>query len=452
MKIVIIGNGKVGYKLTSQLSEEDYDVTLIDQNSERLKLAVNTLDILCICGNGADAEVQRQADVPNADMVICCTSDDELNMLACLIAKRLGAKHTIARVRNPVYYGQLNLLRADLRLSMAINPEFATANEIARVLLLPQADRVETFMKNKVELVEFQVKEGSPLVDLSLADIYKKMQTELLIVAVKRGEEITIPNGSFVIKEGDRIHMVATHKNLKHYFKYAGLGRNHVQKVLIGGGGHVSYYLAKELIAHGIQVKIFENNMAKCESLCDLLPEATIICGDFSDQELLEEEGMADADAVVGVTGLDEANIITALYAKTQGIQKVVAKVNDDGRANMVKDMGIDSIVSAKGVTADHILQYVRATNNSLNEDKIETCYKLLNGKVEAVEFKITKQSDYLGVPLMNLNLRANHLISCIGRGQQIIIPNGKTTIELDDSVIVVTKDHTLKEFKDIFV
>lgn len=450
MKIVIIGNGKVGYKLTSQLSEENYDVTLIDQNAEKLKVANNALDILCICGNGADMEIQKQAGVPEADMVIACTSFDELNMLACLIAKRLGAKHTIARVRNPVYYAQIGELRSDLRLSMSINPEHAAANEIARVLLLPQADRVETFMKDRVELVEFTIKPGSPLAGSSLLDNYRKFQQQMLICAVKREEEVFIPNGSFVLREGDRVHMVATHEDFQSYFKSAGYN-SHIKNVMICGGGVVCYYLTRQLIKHGIQVKIIEEKLSRCEELCDLFPEATVINGDISDQELLEEEGLANADAVVAITGLDEANIIMAMYAQKVGVGKVIAKVNDDGRANMVRGLGIDSLVSAKGVTADHILQYVRATNNSLGEEKIETCYRLLDGKVEAVEFKITKQSAYTSVPLKDLKLKPNHLIACIGRAGKIIIPNGRTTFEIDDNVMVVTKEHSLKEFKDIF-
>ncbi|MCQ2507780.1 MAG: Trk system potassium transporter TrkA [Dorea sp.] len=450
MKIVVIGNGKVGYKLTSQLSEENYDVTLIDKDSENLKVANNALDILSICGNGADMEVQKQAGVPDADMVIACTPYDELNMLACLIAKRLGAKHTIARVRNPVYYEQIHELRADLRLSMSINPEHAAANEIARVLLLPQADRVETFMKDRVELVEFQIRKGSPLADKSLIENYRNLQKPVLVCVVKRGEEIYIPNGSFVLHEGDRVHMVATHKDLQSYFKSAGLD-SHIKNVLICGGGVVCYYLAKQLLDHGLQVKIVEEKLSRCEELCDLFPKATVINGDISDQQLLEEEGLTNADAVVTLTGLDEANLVMAMYAQSRGVKKVVAKVNDDGRANMARGLGIDSLVSVKGITADHILQYVRATNNSLGEDKIETCYKLLDGKVEAVEFKISKTSAYLGKPLKDLKVKANHLVACVGRGKEIIIPNGRTTFEVDDSVVIVTKDRSLKEFKDIF-
>ena len=258
MKIVIIGDGKVGHKLTTQLSEENYDVVLIDQNEGKLKEAVNKLDIFCITGNGADVDVQRQADVPHADLVIACASTDELNMLSCLLAKRLGARHTIARVRNPIYYRQIDLLKEDLHLSMAVNPERTAANEIARVLLFPETSKVETFMKGRVELVEFIVREDSALAGLSLAEVYRKFQIKILVCAVKRGQKIYIPDGEFILEKGDKMHIVAAHQDLKSFFRALGHRNAKVKKVLICGGGHVCFYLAMQLLQVGMQVKIIE--------------------------------------------------------------------------------------------------------------------------------------------------------------------------------------------------
>ena len=451
MKIVIIGDGKVGHKLTAQLSEENYDVVLIDQNEGKLKEAVNELDIFCITGNGADAAVQKQADVPHADLVIACASTDELNMLSCLLARRLGARHTIARVRNPVYYRQIDLLKEDLHLSMAVNPELTATNEISRVLLFPETSKVETFMKGRVELVEFNIRENSPLVGLSLAEVYRKFQIKILVCAVKRETEVYIPDGDFVLQQGDKMHIAAAHQDLESFFKSLGHKNAKVKKVLICGGGHVCFYLAGQLLQAGMQVKIIERDQRRCEELCELLPKATVINGDAADHDLLIEEGIGEADAVVSLTGMDEENIIMALFAKTQGVGKIIAKVNEDSRAQMVEGLGIDSIVSAKSATADAIMSYVRARNNSASSANVETMYQLLGGRVEALEFIIKSECRFTNVPLKNLKTRQNNLIACIGRNRRIIIPNGEDHLEVGDSVIVVTKDH-INNFSDILV
>ena len=450
MKIVIIGDGKVGHKLTTQLSEENYDVVLIDRNEGKLKEAINNLDIMCINGDGADAQIQRQAGVPNADLVIACASTDELNMVSCLLARKLGAKHTIARVRNPIYYQQIDLLKEDLRLSMAVNPELAVAFEISRAILLPDTAKVETFMKGKAELVEYIVKEQSRLDGMKLSDIYQKYQIKLLICAVRRGNDVIIPDGDFLVKVGDRLHLVASHKYIEEFFRFVGRKRK-VKKVMICGGSRVAYYLAKQLIALGMQVKIIEKDLKKCESLCEELPKATIICGDAADHDLLIEEGIGDADAVVALTGMDEENIIMGLFAKTQGVGKIIAKVNEDSRAQMVEGLGIDCIISAKSATADAIMSYVRARNNSASSANVETMYQLLGGKVEALEFIIKAECGFTNVALKNLKTKRNNLIACIGRKRRIIIPNGDDHIEVGDSVIVVTKDH-INDFRDILV
>ena len=450
MKIVIIGDGKVGHKLSAQLSEENYDVVLIDQNEGKLKEALNKLDIFCITGNGVDIEVQKEADVPHADLVIACASTDELNMLSCLLAKRLGAKHTIARVRNPIYYQQIGLLKEDLHLSMAVNPELTAATEIARVLLFPATSKVETFMKGRVELVEFVLRNESVLSGLTLAEVYQKFQIKILVCAVKRENEVYIPDGDFVLKEGDKLHIAAGHKELENFFKALGRKKNRIKKVMICGGGHVCFYLASQLIRAGMQVKIVERDQKRCEHLCELLPKATIIHGDAADQDLLLEEGIAEADAMVALTGMDEENIIMALFAKTQGVEKIVAKVNEDSRARMVEGMGIDSIVSAKSVTADAIMSYVRARNNSFSSANVETIYRLLDGKVEALEFIIKKECEFTNIPLKNLPTKKNHLIACIGRKRKVIIPNGEDHLVVGDSVVEIAKDHIIKNFSDI--
>ena len=450
MRVVIIGDGRVAHKIAVQLVEEDYDIVLIDQDEGNLKASLNELDIFCVTGNGADAEVQKQADVPKADLVIACTSSDEVNMLSCLLAKKLGAKHTVARVRKPMYYNQIDLLKDDLHLSMAVNPDLTTSNAIARIVLFPGADKIETFMKGRVELVESQVRDISPLVGLSLAEIYRKYRIKVLVCAAKRGSEVIIPDGNFVVEAGDRLYIAAAHKQIKAFFSAVGQKPGKVKNVMICGGGRLGFYLAQRLIQAGKQVKIIEKNVKRCEELCELLPKATIICGDSTDHELLLEEGIHEADTFVAVTNMDEENIIMSLFAKTQGVGKIAAKVNEDSRAQMVEGLRIDSIVSTKGATADTIMNYVRARMNSYSIANVETIYQLLNGKVEALEFILKKDCEFMNIPLKELRTKKDYLIACIGRKGKIIIPNGDDHLEVGDSVVVVTKNRGLDDFGDI--
>lgn len=452
MKIVIIGDGKVGYKLAKQLSVENYDVVMIDSNERKLKYAMDRLDIACVTGDAADAEIQKEADVPHADLVIACTSADECNMLSCLIARRLGARHTIARVRNPIYFKQIGLLKEDLHLSMAVNPELIVADEISRLLLFPDASKIETFARGKVELIEYPVMEDSKLLGITLAEMYARFQIKLLVCAVEHSGDVLIPDGYYRICKGDRLHIAVSHFEMERFFRMFGKHRGKIRKVIICGGGRVAYYLSVQLCKLGMQIKIIEKDVKRCEELCELLPKATIINGDATDHDLLIEEGIEDTDAFVGLTGMDEENIITALFARSQGASKIIAKINEDRRARMVEDFGIDSIVSAKTATADAILSYVRARNNSQGSANVETLYQLVDEKVEALEFIIRSESRYTGVPLKDLALKSNNLIACIARKRQIIIPGGDDCIEVGDSVIVVTMDSHIEDLEDILV
>ncbi len=450
MRIVIIGDGKVGYKLAEHLSKDNYDVTLIDNDEEKLKNAGNNLDVICFAGDGVSASVQEEAGVSGSDLVIACTSTDELNMLSCLIARRLGAKHTIARVRNPLYYKQIDILKEDLRLSMVVNPEYAVANEIARNLIFPQASKVETFVKGRLELVEFLVREGNPLEGNALADIYRKFQIKVLVCAVQRGQEVFIPDGYFVVQKGDKLHIAATHKEIERFFDKIGNRKKRVRNVLICGGGRVGYYLANSLSAMGMEVKIVEENMDRCEELCELLPEVTIIHGDATDHDLLIEEGIGDSDAFIALTGMDEENIIMGLFAHRQGVGKIIAKVNEDSRAQMIDGMGIDGVVSAKNATADAILSYVRARQNSLASANVEAMYRLVDDRVEALEFLVKQETKYTNIPLKDLKTKQNNLIACIGRQRHIIIPSGNDCIQPGDTVVVVTKSKKVQDITDI--
>ncbi|GAB6956357.1 Trk system potassium transporter TrkA [Mediterraneibacter glycyrrhizinilyticus] len=454
MKIVIIGDGKVGYMLAKKLSEEDYDIVLIDSNEKKLGEAMNRLDVFCVTGEGGSVEVQKSAGVPEADLVIACTSTDECNMLSCLIARRLGARHTIARVRNPIYFKQIDILKEDLHLSMAVNPEMTVAGEISRLLLVPSASKVETFVKGRVELIEFPVIGDSSLVGMSLAQMYAKYQIKVLVCAVERESNVFIPDGEYVMQAGDRLHMTASHAEINDFFKTLGhkKAQTKIKRVLICGGGRVSYYLATRLCNMGMQVKIIEKDSEKCENLCEILPKVTIINGDASDHDLLIEEGIGETDAFIALTGMDEENIIMALFAQSQQVPKVIVKINEERRARMVEDFGLDSVVSAKTATADAILSYVRARRNSQGSANVETMYQLVDGKVEALEFAIKAKTRYTDIPLKELSLKSNNLIACIVRNRKIIYPSGDDCIRVGDNVIVVTMEKQIQDIEEILL
>lgn len=451
MKIVIIGDGKVGYKLAKQLSSEKYDIILIDNNEEKLRKSIERMDVFCVAGEGGSVEVQQRADVPHADLVIACTSTDECNMLSCLIARRLGARHTIARVRNPIYYKQIDFLKKDLHLSMVVNPELIVAGDITRLLLFPDASKVETFVKGRVELVEFPIHCGK-LEGLSLSELYARFQVQVLVCAVESGETVLIPDGDYILKAGDKLHIAASHQNMEQFFKKIALRKEKIKNAMICGGGRVAYYLASQLCNLGMNVKIIERNRERCEELCELLPKATIINGDATEHDLLIEERIEKTDAFIALTGMDEENIIMSLFASKQSVSKVIVKINEDRRAMMIDELGLDSIVSAKTATADAILGYVRARRNSQCSANVETMYQLLDGRVEALEFIIKSENAYTGVPLKDLNLKVNNIIACIARGRKIIIPNGDDSIQVGDSVVIITMTKQIRDLDDILV
>ncbi len=449
MNIVIIGDGKVGSTLSSQLQREGHDIVVIDNNQNALKNLINTQDVMCVEGNGALYEVQEEAGVPHADLVIACTSMDELNMLCCLLAKKLGAKKTIARVRDPQYFKQLNIMKEELGLSMGINPELAAATEISRIMLFPSATKIELFAKGKVELVEFKLAEKSMLDGMSLSEVYKKYKVKVLVCAVQREGELYIPDGDFRLRSGDKINLTASHENIEKFFKTLGILKDQSKTAIIVGGGKISYYLTIALQKIGVKVKIIEKDYERCMELSDLLPKASIIHGDGTDQDLLKEEGLEQVDAFASLTGIDEENIIMAMFASNLQVPKAVAKINRDSYMDMADMLGLESFVSPKNITANHIVSYVRAMQNSLGSN-IETLYRLVDNQVEALEFIAREDGPYIGVPLKDLKLKKNLLIASIVRRRVPIIPGGDDKIEIGDSVIVVCRNQQFKDLKEI--
>lgn len=451
MKILIIGDGKIGSVLAEQLSMERHAVTLIDQNGGALEQSNNDLDVMVVEGDGASREIQLEAGAAEADMVIACTGADELNLLCCLIAKKLGARHTIARVRNPIYVDELELIKDDLGLSMTINPEAEAAREMARVLRFPSALEIDTFARGRVEILKLRIAQDSPLDGMTLMEL-GKFKAQVLICAVERGEQdVYIPSGSFRLQAGDKISIVARPAEAIRFFRQIGVARTRVRQVMIIGGGRIGFYLAKELLAAGMDVKIIERELAACEELSQALPEAAILHGDGTDQHLLMEEGLEHMDAVVSLTGIDEENIIISLYAARTTKAKVITKVNRDSYRQIVGQLDIGSVFYPRRISADNVVRYVRAMQDSDAYASMETLCKLADGKAEALEFRVAKAAAYCGKPLQELSLRDNLLIGCITRGNRIITPRGSDTIEVGDSVIVVTTHSGIATLDDIF-
>lgn len=451
MKIVIIGSGKVGSKISQQLAIEGHDVVVIDNDPVKINELSNNQDVMCIEGNAVSFEVQQQAGVDEADLVIACTDSDEINMISSLLAKKHGAQRTIARVRNPEYYDQLPFIKEEMGLSMAINPEMMAADMISRVLLFPAANSVESFAGGNVELMEFVLSKNNPLVGMSLMDINSTFKVKVLIVAIQRGDQVIIPTGNDILQAEDHIYVASSHAEIQSLVKDIDLFRSKISSVIIVGGSRITYYLAKRLIGHGMTVKIIESDRDKCVRMSQVLPHAMIVHADGSDENVLNEEGIGNADAFVAMTGMDEVNIILSIYAKKREVPKVITKVTQLTFYRTMENLGLDTIVSPKALTADQILRYVRAMNESSDSDTVESLLRFVDERLEAAEFIINNSAKYVEIPLKDLKIKKGFLVASIVRGKRTIIPGGNDVLKLGDTVVIVTDKHPLLELSSIF-
>ena len=451
MKIIIVGCGKVGTTLAEQLNRENHDIPLIDCDSEALQSISDSTDVMSVTGNGAVYQVQMEAGIKEADLLIATTNSDELNMLCCLIAKKAGNCHTIARIRNPEYSAEINYIREELNLSLAINPELAAAREIARLLRFPNAIKIELFAKGRIELLKFLIPKESILDRMKVMDVVSRLKSNVLICAVERGDDVVIPDGNFEMRGGDKMSFIAPHADCADFFRKAGIENNTVNSAMFVGGGKLTVYLAKALADTKIKIKIIEQDEERCRILSEILPHAMIIHGDGSDQKLLLEEGIRQTEAFASLTGFDEENILLSLYAASQSRAKLITKVNKIAFENVINSLNLGSVIYPKMLTADIILQYVRAMQNSMGSN-IETLYKIVADKAEALEFRVRGDSPVLGIPLEKLRTRNNLLVACINRNGRIIMPRGKDTLEAGDTVIIVTTHTGLNDLKDILI
>lgn len=451
MNIIIIGCGKVGQKLAHQLNmEDDLNITVIDTRANAVRDTINKFDVMGVVGHGATLDVLLEAGIKDADVVIAVTGSDELNLIACLLAKKTGNCKTIARVRKPEYSRELSLFKDDLGLALVINPELTAANEMARVLRFPSAIQIDTFAKGRVEILKFRIQEDSMLDNFKLSDM-GKLNCEVLVCGVERGDEAFIPDGNFVLKCGDRVSIVASPHNGSQFFKKIGVKTNRVKDTMIVGGGETAYYLARILSQKGINVKIIEQKTERCEELCRLLPKATIVNADGTENRVLLEEGIENTGAFVALTNIDEENILLSLFAKSKTHGKLITKINRIEFDEVISNLDLDTTIYPKNITADYIVRFVRAMRNSFGSN-IETMHLILDGKAEALEFRIGENSPVSDIPLEKLSTKDNTLIACINRMGKIIVPRGQDVILKDDTVIVVTTKTGFEDISDVLL
>ena len=450
MNIIVVGCGKVGTTIISILVNEGHDIIAIDNNTSVVDEITNIYDVMGICGNSTNCETLIEANIEKAELFISVTDSDELNMLSCFIAKRMGAKNTIARIRNLEYNDKsLGFMRQQLDLTVSVNPELLAAREIYNILKLPNAVNIEKFSGRNFEMVELILKPDSSLPGTILADIKKKYNANFLICAVRRGNEVYIPDGEFELKSGDRIALIATPYEITKLFKMLGILQKQSKNVMILGASTTAYYLAKMLLASGTSVTIIDKNRIRCEEITQSLPNAVVICGDGTKQDLLAEECINSVDAFVALTGIDEENILVSFFASSQNVPKVVAKANNNELASMAEKLGLECLVSPHKTVANIIVRYARALKNSIGSN-FESLYKIMDDKAEVLEFKVQPEFKHIEIPLKNMRLKQDILIAGIVRGRKTIIPSGDDIILPGDSIIIFAAGHIINDLSDI--
>ena len=455
LSIIIVGCGKVGLTLVEQLSREGHDITVIDRNKELVEHISGTYDVMGVVGNGASYSIQKEAGIENTDLIIAVTESDELNLLCCTVAKRVSGCSAIARVRTPDYSQDVSYLRERLGLAMIFNPELESAREAARMLSLPTALEIASFAHGQAVLVTFKIPKNNKLEGLKLWDMSKSIpadiETNVVICAVERGDQVFIPSGNFQPQCGDEVSFVSTRKIARKFLRSIGFKTRQVRSTMIVGGGRSAYYLAQELLAMGIEVKIIEKRRARCEELCELLPDADIINGDGTSEELLREEGIEYAESFVALTGIDEENILLTLHARNVSNAKVITKINRINFRNAINTLDLGSVIYPRYITSEAIVAYVRAKHNSMNSN-VETLNYICENRVEAVEFRVNEASAVTGTALKDLKpkMKKDILIASINRAGRILIPSGADSIEVGDTVMVVTTHSGFNDIRDI--
>lgn len=445
MKIIIVGAGNVGRELVKQLSNENHDIVVVDTNLKLVEDLVNTYDVKGVTGNGVSLDTMSETGVSNCDLLVACTQYDEMNMLCCLVAKKLGAKETIARVKNREY-SELFSSR-ELGISMLVNPDYESALEISRLLRFPSATQIQPFAGGRVDIIELKITSDSPLLGVALKDLSSVIKHKVLVCAVARCDEVYIPTGTFTLTDGDKIYVTATKRSMYQLLKDLGL-QEPAKKVMVVGGTRIASYLAQELAKVDVKVKIIDKSEEKCAFLTETLDKAKIVNGDGTDQELLIEEGLLDTDALIVLTDGDEQNIIISMYAAAKGV-KVITKIDNTSYSTLLENSGIDSVVATKATTANEIIKLVRGLANSMSSS-VNKLFRILDGKAEVLEFSVTNAFKGHSIPLSVLKLKKDTLIAGIIRSGKLITPSGSDTMEVGDLVLIVTLSSDFDELNDI--
>ncbi len=451
MNIIIVGCGKIGVSIAKQLREENHDIVVVDKSQDKIEEVTGSYDIMGVVGNGTEYSVLEEAGIEEADLMIAVTGQDELNLLCCVLAMQNESCNTIARVRDPLYSRQSELFKERLGISMIINPEHASALEMSRILKFPNAIKVDTFSKGRIELLNFKVQEEHVISNMQIMDIHSILKCNVMICAIERNDELIIARGTTYIRRGDIVYFFASSKESQKFFKKIGIKNKAIKNVLLAGGGTISFYLSKMLIDSGLNVHIMEKDKDRCEFLSAYLPQAIVVNGDASDFDMLLGEGLEDADGFAALTNIDEENVFLALLAKKHSHAKIISKVNRMTIGNMADDLEAGSIISPSNTAANYIIQHVRAMNESLNSN-VETLYRIIDGRVEAVEFVVKESSKIVGIPIRELKIKDSLLVCFIARQGESFIPFGDSTIEVGDSVIVITTQKGLDQIDDIIV
>lgn len=451
MNIIIAGCGRVGRTLAGQLNSEGHEITVIDTNYKAVQAVTETYDVIGYHGDCTSYHVQLEAGIERADLLIAATDQDEKNMLACLIGRKAGHCQTIARVRSPQYSEEIQYIKEELGLSMSVNPEWAAAAEMVRLIQVPSALEVDTFAKGRVNLISLVLPEDSILADTRICDIFPKLGTNALVCVVERGKDVIIPDGNFILKSGDKISVTLSLVDISDFLNKVGIKAKKIRNVLIAGGGTMAYYLAQRLLKLHIQVKIIEKNIERCDELSELLPKAIVIHGDATDKKVLMQESVEKMDAVCALMDADEENILLALYINKMTKAKMMTKVYRNSYEEVVEAMPIGRIISTKRLTAEYIIRYIRSMQNTLGSN-VETMYRMMDDRVEALEFNVSEASKVTHTTLMDLRIRPNTLICCINRKGTIIRPGGKDMIQPGDSVVVVTTKTGLNDIDEILM
>ena len=451
MRIIIVGAGKIGSTLAKQLVSENHEVTVVDRNVNSLNSVVDSTDCMGIVGNGAVQSVLLDAGIKNANLIIACTNSDEVNMLTCLMAHKNTDCAAIARIRDPEYAEEISFLQNEFNLSLSINPEQETAREIYRILKYSSTLISESFFDDSINLLKVAIKEDSPLCNIRLSEVTKKLKCSVVLCTIERGNDIIIPKGYDKILSGDRVSFVADTENAMKFFKHAGLDYKSIKSIMIVGGGKIAYYLIKMLISNNksISIKVIDNDKKVCNELADAFPGISVVHGDGSDQRILMQEGIDYVDAFLSLTGIDEENIVYSLFAKNIGCSKILTKINRSSFTDAFKQFDIGSVINPEIITANLIIKQVRSFESDLGSDMVNF-YKLCDGNIEALEFYISEDNEVANKMFKDMNIKKDVIVACIKRNNRVIIPTGTDMLLAKDNVVVISKDLKVHNIKDI--